>query len=99
MFIFKELGKSKSCEETPAVRRRRRQRRKAANDADVEMKRRSVYSKDFCRCVNLMLLVFSTKLCTGRGIWSDSEVWLALILAVPPSAQFCLGCWEIGING
>ena len=56
MFILKELGKSKSCEETPAVRRRRRQRRKGANDADVEMKRRSVYSKDFCRYLNLMLL-------------------------------------------
>ena len=52
--MLDEMGKSKSCEETPttAVRRRnRRQRRKegANNETDVEMKRRSVYSKDFCR--------------------------------------------------
>ena len=49
--MLDEVGKSKSCEETPtAVRRRnRRQRRKGANETDVEMKRRSVYAKDFCR--------------------------------------------------
>ena len=48
--MLDEVGKSKSCEETPTVRRRnRRQRRKGANETDVEMKRRSVYAKDFCR--------------------------------------------------
>ena len=56
--MLDEVGKSKSCEETPTVRRRnRRQRRKGANETDVEMKRRSVYAKDFCRYSEALLLV------------------------------------------
>ena len=59
--MLEELGKSKSCEETPAAvrRRNRRRRRNGANDADVEMKRRSVYSKDFCRYFKVILLMLS----------------------------------------
>ena len=34
--------------------------------------------------------------CTGCFIWSETWVGLTKILGVPLSAQFCLGCWQLG---
>lgn len=81
--MLEELGKSKSCEETPGMVRRRR-RRQAAKNTDVEMKRKSVYCKDFCRYWNLLLCFFNVILCLMYYFMLYIDVFVGIELETSP---------------